>query len=361
MLNKPCSSISVFCQAAELLNHPHLQPYVLKIHLKLNSPRRHTYPTQWSPSNYMKKIRFVDSPECIPMPTDREKRWSFSNDRTLNPSISVNGHDTSSCFSRRASLSHTFSDLSIGHGSEGFGSDRVEVSDIPSISRTPRLTAVKEAFTPRRRLSTSKVSRTPVKNPSRSSRRVSLPISTVPSTVGPPYTTNIGLLRSNESPNVSVNKPRIDKIAEFPLTSPEDSILPDIKRPPSMPPNPDRSITKDKCMVHQPSEAPRNTSQSLQNNNSGSRKSDGDNNRATDRISRTSSCSSSESRQRKFDTSSYQQRAEALEGLLEFSARLLQQKRFEELGVLLKPFGPEKASPRETAIWLSKSFKDTAV
>ena len=196
-----------------------------------------------------------------------------------------------------------------------------------------------------------------------------MPLPTRTTVREPPSRSNAGILYRIQSPDISVNAPRIDKIAEFPLASYEDAFFP-IHKTSSIsaqgssgsPQFVDRSITKDKCTVQicdRASIKPHFTDawQGIQHSMF---QADGEN--VTDcsdqnATAGASSHTSSDTR-RKFDPSSYQQRAEALEGLLEFSARLLQHERYDELGVLLKPFGPGKVSPRETAIWLTKSFKE---
>lgn len=145
-------------QAAELLNHPHLQPYILKVHIKLNSPRRNTFPLRRSDTNYIMKARFVE-PGSDGIKKFREKRLSFSNDRALNPSISMTEED-SSCSSRRSQqlpsyLNKKFDELSVGSAAE----KESDVTKFPTISKTPRLTnAAKASATPKKQTVSSKFS-----------------------------------------------------------------------------------------------------------------------------------------------------------------------------------------------------------
>ncbi|WCJ21574.1 Serine/threonine-protein kinase Nek2 [Euphorbia peplus] len=357
--------------AAELLNHPHLQPFLLKIQLKLNSPRRHTYPVHWSDSN-MKKAGFFDA-EAVPTLTEREKRRSFSSDRALNPSISENESSESSQrlehFPRY--FNKKFTDLSVAAIHEKTYIDKAS----STAAKSPRMMTEKVFTTPRRQITNSRIPHTgskrdslpvqcsPASKSCHPTRRASLPFFRRAANSGTP---NAGLLPSMESPDVSVNAPRIDKMAEFHFASSEDPYIP-VRRTSSnsahcssSPGSANCSITKDRCTIQVLDRAITSKPHLINPNNEiGESRSDCREHNPTSAISSNSSLDSRH--HRRFDTSSYQQRAEALEGLLEFSARLLQQERFQELGVLLKPFGPEKVSPRETAIWLAKSFKETAV
>ncbi|CAN8280353.1 unnamed protein product [Cochlearia groenlandica] len=306
--------------AKDLLNHPHLQPYISMVYMKLENPRRSTFPPQWSEIGSRVK----------------ERRRSCSNDRRMNPSASDTEPGSVSS-SGKASHSPMFSgrrlsEVTVGVVREEIVAQRQEgVKKQSCADRTPRLvgTSTKATVMSKRiettpsstpRTTVSKHESMKVTNPTERRRRVSLPL-----VVENPYISS-GL----NSSDVSVNAPRFDKIAEFTddLLQDRETTSRNVARRSSSPPPPpqgdsNRSMTKDKCTVQ--------------------------------------TRSASEVKQRRFDTSSYQQRAEALEGLLEFSARLLQQERYDELGVLLKPFGPERVSSRETAIWLTKSFKEASV
>lgn len=131
-------------QAAELLGHPLLQPCVIKIHLKLNGPRRDSLGVQWLESDYIKKTRFSEAVSTYP-----EKRHSFTNDRTLNPSISggeqdslcstIEIHDTPDYLNRR------LAGLSIGETHKGVATRKKQIA-----SKTSRPSPVIASATPRK-------------------------------------------------------------------------------------------------------------------------------------------------------------------------------------------------------------------
>ncbi|XP_057501959.1 serine/threonine-protein kinase Nek2-like isoform X1 [Actinidia eriantha] len=365
--------------AAELLRHPHLQPYVLKVNLKLNSPRRNSLSTHWPETEFIKKTRFAD-PEYVPVSVYKEKRFSFSNDRTLNPSISGAEQDSSCSQRNRITpnyMNQRITELSVGSTHEGSAFSRKVVSKASNVAKTQRLTPTKASVTPKKQPKLARnresfpASRAPSRKSVHSDRRTSLPMTTRAASHGSPWKPNVGILDCIKSPDISVNAPRIDKMAEFPLASYEDPFIPTRRtssisaQGSSTSPQCDRSIMKDKCTVQVRdrnfgrlsfADAWQGVEGAIQLEQEGG--SDCSDQNAT---AGASSRTSSDLRRRRFDTSSYQQRAEALEGLLEFSARLLQEEKYDELGVLLKPFGPGKVSPRETAIWLTKSIKENTI
>ena len=146
-------------QAAELLGHPHLQPYVLKIHLKISGPRQNTLPGHWPESNCMKKTRFL-SPEDDPVSIYRHKWDSFSNDRNLNPSISGAEQD-SHCSTLEIDcmpdhLNQRLAELCVGDSHEVKSIHKPVVSRTSSIAKTSRLTSSKASATHKKSVEPSK-------------------------------------------------------------------------------------------------------------------------------------------------------------------------------------------------------------
>ncbi|CAL4943303.1 unnamed protein product [Urochloa decumbens] len=366
--------------AAELLKHPHLQPYVLQVHLK-SSPSRSMIPLHQSPSE--KRMTFSEEPVY----RSKGRRNSLGNERivTFSKSSAVRNSIGSIPSIKDYTTTRGVKEISVDDSQVEEVTSKTIASRTSSIMNTPKTTPWKMMTTLMNRLEAPQASYdrtshneqfsvTPADSRSaRLARRASLPL---PVFETPKRRSSISILEQLDSPDISVNSPRIDRIAEFPLASSEEPLFSISNKPsislsahgscsaasPATPPFVVRSITKDKC-----------TAQTLRATTTTSDSDDGEDDSSTGRnaTAAVSSRGSSGRRrqeeeqhqtQRRFDTTSYQQRAEALEGLLEFSAQLLQQERYEELGVLLKPFGPDdKVSPRETAIWLTKSFKETGL
>ncbi|KAG9151799.1 hypothetical protein Leryth_002071 [Lithospermum erythrorhizon] len=352
--------------AAELLRNPHLQPYMLKIQLKLNNPRRDSFPMDFLESDYIKKTRFSDLPN-VSSTTHRQRRLSSANNRALNPSVSEAEKDYTLPTKRDkvtiGQLDKRMAELSVG-STEGSVITKKISSKSLKITRDQNIDSEK-ASALKRRLKPSKnpnplpSSRILVKRSVSTTRRASLPMPK-----------KFSILDQIKSPDVSVNEPRMDKMVEFPLDRYDGSFLP-VRRASSTSvhgscgSSRDNLITKDKCTIQVPGRGSGSLSfaDAWKTYETPSVYVDKeDTSECSDQIATAgaSSRTSSDLRRRRFDTSSHLQRAEALEGLLEFSARLLAEDRFDELEVLLKPFGPGKVSPRETAIWLAKSFKENA-
>lgn len=128
-----------------MLRHPHLQPYVSKIHRTLDSNRQNTLPVNRTGFDNVKKTRFVE-PET-------------SSDRALKPSVSETELDFPCSYLKAqddmSSLKKNLSKPSI----ESPSSDDIGIEKPSKFSESPRLiSSYKTSATPRKESPPLKIS-----------------------------------------------------------------------------------------------------------------------------------------------------------------------------------------------------------
>ncbi|XP_022863588.1 serine/threonine-protein kinase Nek1-like isoform X1 [Olea europaea var. sylvestris] len=147
--------------AAELLRHPHLQPYVVNTHLKLNCPRRNSLPIQWVETETIntRKIRFSE-PVNVHPPVNRERRLSCGNDRTLNPSASGADQSFRSSMQRTEytpfDLHPRIKQLSTESSHEGTVITKNVTARTSKIAKKPKATAINASTVSKRKSELSK-------------------------------------------------------------------------------------------------------------------------------------------------------------------------------------------------------------